>query len=408
MILLCIAKNENKWFNTFTNASHNYSKNLNEINMTSVSLRQTKSFEQSSDSVTGQALRQVENNPQLKYLESKAQAYNEQQKNIDTIKGRKKFEQSLLESTSEIFKPITETQKQSTEKIEEKIQKSNIDKEEVKDALKAITQEIEKVTTTENKGAKTLAVGKDGGTEKVIERYLSSEENRDYIFGLKHVHDSVFIFGAMQLFQAVDLLKEESEIELYKDIDSNWFISVRRASTGDSLELPVTEALLALLTMDTVSTDQNANSQYKRIIKLCLGPELRELVFERGRGRPSKVEIDLINEFQKIRKFTELIMQIKILKEGYGYRDLARLPITEKIVIPSFQSDKIILPPDANQQLKRIMVNIGSLSAGNNNPDILKENSALLDELYKNKVITKQLYKTLLYKTKFLLDTNLK
>jgi hypothetical protein len=126
-----------------------------------------------------------------------------------------------------------------------------------------------------------------------------------------------------------------------------------------------------------------------------LGPELRELVFERGRGRPSNVEVELINEFKKIRKFNELIMEIKILKQGYGYRDLAKI-------------EKIFIPPDATQQLKRIVVNIGSLSAGNNNPDILKENSALLDELYKNKIITKQLYKTLLYKTKFLLDVNLK
>ncbi len=164
---------------------------------------------------------------------------------------------------------------------------------------------------------------------------------------------------------------------------------------GDSIELPVTENLLALLTKDTISTDLNANSQYMRILKLCLGVELRLLVYERGRGRPSNAERDLINEFKKVRKFNELIMESKVFKQGYGYKDLAK-------------SETIIVPPDSNQQLKRIMINLGSLNAGNNNPVILKENSALLDELLKNNKITKQLYKTLYYKTKLLLDKNFK
>ena len=79
------------------------------------------------------------------------------------------------------------------------------------------------------------------------------------------------------------------------------------------LELNLTENLLALLTKDTVSTDHNANSQYMRILKLCVGPELRTLVYERGRGRPSLSENEVLLEFKTIRKFNELICLSKFV-----------------------------------------------------------------------------------------------
>ena len=41
---------------------------------------------------------------------------------------------------------------------------------------------------------------------------------------------------------------------------------------------------------------------------------------------------------------------------------------------------------------------------GNSNENILAEFTALLDQLYKNKKISKLLYKTLYYKSKYLLD----
>ena len=52
------------------------------------------------------------------------------------------------------------------------------------------------------------------------------------------------------------------------------------------------------------------------------------------------------------------------------------------------------------------MISLASLRAGNNNPDLLKEISANLDELFKNKVISKQIYKVLYYKAKNLLNIN--
>jgi hypothetical protein len=67
----------------------------------------------------------------------------------------------------------------------------------------------------------------------------------------------------------------------------------------------------------------------------------------------------------------------------------------------------IFLLSNANDQLKRLFVLLGFLQAQNNNPNLLKEFTAILDELYNNKTISKMLYKILYYKGKNLLDRNL-
>ena len=66
-----------------------------------------------------------------------------------------------------------------------------------------------------------------------------------------------------------------------------------------------------------------------------------------------------------------------------------------------------MIPPNTDDQLKRIFVLLGTLKAGNTNSDILKEFTAILDELYKDKKISKLLYKTLYYKSKNLLEKNI-
>ena len=79
-------------------------------------------------------------------------------------------------------------------------------------------------------------------------------------------------------------------------------------------------------------------------------------------------------------------MKRKELQLGLGYKELALQPI--------------IIPPNTSDQLRRVFVLLGSLKANNNNPDILKEFTALLDALYGDKKISKLLYKTLYYKCK--------
>ena len=57
--------------------------------------------------------------------------------------------------------------------------------------------------------------------------------------------------------------------------------------------------------------------------------------------------------------------------------------------------------------MKRIFVLLGTLKCGNNNENILTEFTALLDQLYKDKTISKLLFKTLYFKGKNQLDMNL-
>ena len=92
------------------------------------------------------------------------------------------------------------------------------------------------------------------------------------------------------------------------------------------------------------------------------------------------------------RKFDEFFKnRIKI---GLGYKDIVQ--------------QVIVIPPNADEQLKRIFVLLGSLKCGNSNKNLLAEFTALFDQLYKNNKISKLLYKTLYYKSKYLLDSNMK
>ena len=70
----------------------------------------------------------------------------------------------------------------------------------------------------------------------------------------------------------------------------------------------------------------------------------------------------------KSRKYNEYL---KIVIKGEGYNNIALHPI--------------VIPPNADDQLKRIFVLLGTLKFNNNNENILAEFTALLDQLYKDK-----------------------
>jgi hypothetical protein len=301
------------------------------------------------------------------------------------------FEQSLFAATSDIFKPIT----QATEAAELKRRQSS--EQNSAKLLKQLDTQNEQVA----KAIELLAPGGPGPvdtslvsdprvvktvSDDTLKAFLSSTENRDTLFGLvkssEHQSDT-FKFGVMDLFEDRGLLVAPHEIEIAQNVDGEWVVIARRG--GEREELPLTESLLALLTKDTQSIDRNANSQYMRLLKLCIGPELKTLVYERGRGRPSASERQVLAEFKTIRKFNELISISKFVSTGQGYRDMAR--------------ERIIIPPDASSQLHRVFVLLGSKLAGSSADD-LKEYSALLEQLLREKKISKQLFKVLYYKYK--------
>lgn len=208
------------------------------------------------------------------YLGEKGAAHDAQQRNVAAIRNLGQLKQSLLETTADVFRPITETQRDSTEKIVKQAERAKREREqaqevaaaEVQDALKALTLTVDS-QAKEVQAAMPLT--------DVVKRYLRAD-GRDEVFGLSHEAQNKFVFGAMHQFRDAGKLIEESLLELFQDTEGAWFVGARRGP--DSLDLPLSEDLLALLTLDTVSTNQNANSQYMRLVKLCLGPELRALV----------------------------------------------------------------------------------------------------------------------------------
>ena len=60
----------------------------------------------------------------------------------------------------------------------------------------------------------------------------------------------------------------------------------------------------------------------------------------------------------------------------------------------------IAISPKSDDQLKGLMVQVGSANASNNNPEILTESSAILDELLHSGKIDKKIYKLIYYKIK--------
>ena len=119
--------------------------------------------------------------------------------------------------------------------------------------------------------------------------------------------------------------------------------------------------------------DKNVLEQYRRLIAVCLKQELDKHIFNVQTDRPSNnhkhFRDSIDNKMFNIRKFNEYLK--KRIKIGLGYKDIALQPI--------------MITPDCDDQLKRVFILLGSLKCGNDNPNILCEFSALLDQLYKEK-----------------------
>ena len=151
------------------------------------------------------------------------------------------------------------------------------------------------------------------------------------------------------------------------------------------------------LTKDVGSDiDMNVLEQYRPLIGVCPKPELDKHIFKIPTGKPSRSHINfrqsIDNKMNNLTKFKKYLKDR--IKNGFGYKDIALQPL--------------MIPHDASDQLNRVFILLVSLKCGNDNPDILSEFSALLDQLYNDNNINKLLYKSLYYKGKNALDKNLK
>ena len=164
----------------------------------------------------------------------------------------------------------------------------------------------------------------------------------------------------------------------------------------------LTENLLALLTKNVLDQgDENAMKDYTNMLGFCVGKELLN-IYNMNNNNPIRKRIyDELRQSPKYEKVTKSLKVFSQTKEeraaerkknkqekqrfGTGYKQIAK-------------THTIIIPPDCNEQIRRLAVLIGSANASNTNPDILREGSAILDELYKSKTIDKLRYKVLWHK----------
>ena len=103
------------------------------------------------------------------------------------------------------------------------------------------------------------------------------------------------------------------------------------------------------LTKD-VGNDININvlEQYRRLLGVCLKPELDKHIFKIPTGRPSRNHINfrqsIDDKILNLRKFKEYLKDR--IKYGFGYKDIALKPI--------------MIPPDASDQMNRVFTLLGS------------------------------------------------
>ena len=228
---------------------------------------------------------------------------------------------------------------------------------------------------------------------------INSDDNMDELFGITEYKDNKIRFHIFDDLQRFNLIENGSDnnIEFIKE-NNTIIIKASRIEKGtvkQDISYPATRELMIALTKDVGDEfDNTALYQFKIIYEICLKLECDKHIFRIGKGRPSKDHyrfIDAIDE--KMKNSTKFKYLLTVIK-GDGYKDIPLQPL--------------IIPPDANDQLKRIFILLGSLRCGNDNPDILSEFSALLDQFYKGNKIIKLLYKSLYYKGKNALNKNIK
>lgn len=169
------------------------------------------------------------------------------------------------------------------------------------------------------------------------------------------------------------------------------FIETRRVKNNEQREFNLSENLMLFLTKDITNTflpgnriDETSKQEYLEIIRFAIGRELDKI----KKSGKCKARPELLKLFRSNQKFREVIAPNYGFK-GEGYRFSSNRPI--------------IISPDKSQQINRLLVLLVSKKSGNDNPDGIKEYTAILDELLNKKEISKLQYKLLYYKYK---DTN--
>ncbi len=131
------------------------------------------------------------------------------------------------------------------------------------------------------------------------------------------------------------------------------------------------------------NNDPTALVHFKEILKVCVKRDMEIL----KTSTSASSYPDVMEALEKSDKFTKIVRPLLWKSgKGFSYKDLA--------------NDKIIIPAGIDDQVRRLIIMLGSIKSGNNNENTVKEFTALLDQLYKEKEIPKIQYKALIYKFK--------
>ncbi len=125
--------------------------------------------------------------------------------------------------------------------------------------------------------------------------------------------------------------------------------------------------------------DETSKVEYLDVINFTIGRELEKI----KKAVKAKPRADLLALFRRNQKFKDIIA-LKYSFKGEGYKIMANAPV--------------VISPEKSEQLKRLLVLLGSKNAGNDNPDGLKEYTAILDKLLNKNDINKLTYMILIHK----------
>ena len=306
---------------------------------------------------------------------------------------------NLMSATSTLFNPITESQRKNTKDLVDAQERARLEFQQKFDKTLENQNEIMK-KALEYKGTQSAdnqfgAVGNlieledIEDTKNMVNKYLNNL-SRDELFGLAEFKDDTIKFGCVDLIDKYNFLLSTHYVTFDYEIKK---IYVTREDVGEQREYRLTENLMRYLTIDVEDIqDENAKKEYLEMIKYAIGPELNKIK-SAGKSQNRKL---ILNEFRNNRKFEKLIAPIFGIK-SLSYDD--RLKPADGLGY----TRTIVLPPNANAQMKRLMVLLGTKQSLGKNVDEnvnigLEEFTALLDQLLKTQKINKLTYKTLLQK----------
>ena len=285
---------------------------------------------------------------------------------------------NFTSATTNLFKPIIDTQKESTKLIV--------------DNNKTIDQKLEQLEYKTQAQMQLMNKEKDEQMEleNKFQEYLDKVTPNDY-FSIEEFKDGKYRFNAQVTMADHDYLQDTHRLEFDFEIKN---IRVWRENNKEFRDYKLTENVLRLLTLNITEVgDLNAVDIYKRIVYFALGPELIKIK-NAGKAISRK---EILSVFRNDQKFIKLIAPYI----GIGIKPLS---FNDKNTNGDGLGHTriIVIPPNPNDQIKRLLVLLGTKnSLGKDSYNIgLEEFTAILDELLKTKQINKLTYKTFLLKYK--------